>query len=623
MGILQRIRGRQTEGSDASTSAPAAFSVDQNSRGTDTSTTTAATLSADGKPLTGDVKIIGPNAPVPISSVLDEKSVIETSPPSTEHGILVNKEAVGTPGDDADIEKAEEDEEDLKVYPGGWTLGILTLGLCLALFVVALDNTIIATAIPRITTQFNSLNDVGWYGSSYLLTTTSLQPSFGKIYTYFDVKWTFLSALIIFELGSIVCAAAKNSVMLIVGRAIAGAGAAALFSGGMTIIAFSVPLKKRPIYIALLSSMFGISSVVGPILGGALTDKATWRWCFWINLPFGGVALLTVFFFFKNPIRKHNDLTTGQKIKKIDLLGAFFLICGIVCLLLALQWGGSTYPWRDSKVYGCLIGFGIIITMFIFLQFKLGENATIPPRILKQRTVLASSWFSCFLAMGLYTHVYYLPFYFQAVKGTTAEGSGIRTIPYLVSITLASIVIGGSITVIGIYTPFMWFGAVVFTIGAAMLSTLKAGSNAGQWIGYQILTGVGAGAGVQIPFIAVQAVLSEKDMPTGNAIAIFFNSLGGAVSISIAQNIFSNTLIQEIPKRAPGLNPATIISAGATHVKDVTPKDQLQGVLEAYSYAIDRSFILAIAVGAIALIFSLFVEWKSIKGKKMMAAGGA
>jgi MFS family permease len=172
----------------------------------------------------------------------------------------------------------EEEPEDESKYLSGFKLGVLSLGLCLTTFVIALDNTIIATAIPKITTVFNSLNDVGWYGSSYLLTTCSLQPSFGKVYTYFDVKYTYLFALVLFEIGSVICAAATSSPMFIVGRAIAGAGAAALFSGGMTIIGYSVPLRKRAIYIAALSSMFGIASVVGPLLGGALTDKASWRW---------------------------------------------------------------------------------------------------------------------------------------------------------------------------------------------------------------------------------------------------------------------------------------------------------------------------------------------------------
>jgi hypothetical protein len=180
-----------------------------------------------------------------------------------------------------DSDAGQPGEDDETKYPKGGPLAILTFGLCLATFVVALDNTIIATAIPKITTVFNSLNDVGWYGSSYLLTTTSLQPSFGKIYTYFNVKWTYIFALTVFELGSILCAAATSSTMLIVGRAVAGAGAAALFSGGMTIIAYSVPLRRRPVYIGFLSSMFGISSVIGPILGGAFTDRLTWRWCFW------------------------------------------------------------------------------------------------------------------------------------------------------------------------------------------------------------------------------------------------------------------------------------------------------------------------------------------------------
>lgn len=216
-----------------------------------------------------------------------------------------------------------------------------------------------------------------------------------------------------------------------------------------------------------------------------------------------------------------------------------------------------------------------------------------------------------------------MPFYFQAVKNTSAEGSGIRCIAYLVSNTIASIIVGGTITVIGYYFFFMWFGAAIFTVGAGMLYTLEVHSPASKWIGYQLLAGIGAGAGIQIPFIAVQVVLDEKDMPSGNAIAIFFNSLGGAVSISIAQNIFANTLVKDIIKNVPGLDPAAVISAGATHVREVVSAEQLPGVLSAYSNAVTSAFVVPIATSGIAFFVSLFVEWKSIKGKNIMGGGAA
>ncbi|KAL9620789.1 MAG: hypothetical protein Q9160_004689 [Pyrenula sp. 1 TL-2023] len=338
-----------------------------------------------------------------------------------------------------------------------------------------------------------------------------------------------------------------------------------------------------------------------------------------------------------------------QKLGQIDMLGALFLICAIVCLLLALQWGGSVYPWSNSKVWGNLLGFGLIVVVFIIIQVKRGDLATIPPRILlRQRTILGSAIFSVFIAMGIYSYVpstpshpysyastriitskssdpfstrqiYYLPFYFQAVKGTTAEGSGIRTIPFLVSNTIASLVVGGSITAIGPYVPFLFAGSAIYVIGSALLYTLKVSSSAGHWIGYQILAGAGSGACIQIPFIAVQVVLNKKDMPTGNAIAVFFNSLGGAISISIAQNIFSNTLQTQIPQHSHGVDPALIVAAGATHVREVTPPDQLAGVLEAYNIAVTHTLILPIAVGILAFFAAGIFEWKSVKGKNLMA----
>ncbi|CAG8949328.1 hypothetical protein HYFRA_00004954 [Hymenoscyphus fraxineus] len=523
--------------------------------------------------------------------------------------------------------KEEEEVEDQIVYPGGLKLALLTFGLCTANLAVALDNSILATAIPKITTVFpNSLKDVGWYGSSYLLTTTALQPSFGRIYTYFNVRNTYLFGLLLFEVGSIICATAQNSVSLIIGRAVAGAGAAALFSGSMIIIGFTVPLSTRPFYIACLSSMFGIASVVGPLLGGVLTDRVSWRWCFWINLPFGGIAVIAIIAFFKPPKRKESNLSIKEKVLEIDLLGAFFLICAIICLLLALQWGGSTYPWKDSKVWGCLLGFGLIISLFIGQQFRRGDRATIPPRIFKQRTVLFSSLFSCFLSMGLYVHVYFLPFYFQAIKGTTAEGSGIRTIPYVATITGAAVVVGLGITLLGPYKPFMIVGAAIYTVGAGLIYLLKVDSPAKDWIGFQLLSGIGAGAGVQIPFVAVQVVLNNRDMPTGNAIAIFSNSLGGAISISIGQNVFSNGLYKHIPTYAPNIPVDVVVAAGATHLREAIQgidPTALPNVLVAYMKAINETFVIAIAVGSLATIFACFVEGKSVKGKRIEQGGVA
>lgn len=228
-----------------------------------------------------------PSEETPIGSDPEKSALKEVSGASREEQgataskdepLKSSKEVTRTVTEGTTDSAGEEEIEDESKYPKALPLALLTFGLCTSTFTVALDNTIIATAIPRITTVFNSLNDVGWYGSAYLLTTTSLQPSFGKVYTYFNVKWTYIMALAIFEVGSVVCAAATNSTMLIVGRAVAGVGASALFSGGMTIIGYAVPLRQRALYIALLSSMFGISSVVGPILGGAFTDRLTWRW---------------------------------------------------------------------------------------------------------------------------------------------------------------------------------------------------------------------------------------------------------------------------------------------------------------------------------------------------------
>lgn len=272
--------------------------------------------------------------------------------------------------------------------PGTWGFTLLFSSLCLTTFMWALDTSIITTALPRITDRFNSSSDVGFYGSAYYLTSMIFQPVFGRILKYFDTKKFFMIAISIFEAGSIICATAISSNMFIAGRAIAGVGAAGCGSCGMFILTVSTPMDKRAFYLAIATGMFGISGVLGPVLGGVLTQRVGWPWCFWINLPIGAVASALIMVLFKPIHLPEMKLPLMQKLKNLDLVGSTLFFGAMVPLLLALEWGGSAKSWGDGAVWGCMLTFGVLISLFAFTQWRLQEAALTPPRIYRTREVL-------------------------------------------------------------------------------------------------------------------------------------------------------------------------------------------------------------------------------------------
>ncbi|MCJ1436570.1 hypothetical protein MMC27_005950 [Xylographa pallens] len=521
------------------------------------------------------------------------------------------------------ISSSERENDTQPVYPTRKALALIMLALYLAVFLVALDRTIIATAIPRITDDFHSLGDTGWYGSAYLLAQCASQLLFGRIYTFYSPKWVFLVAIGLFELGSAICGAAPTSVAFIVGRAFAGLGNSGIFSGAIVIMVYIVPLAKRSIYQGLIGAIYGVASVMGPLLGGVFTDHVTWRWCFYVNLPIGALTVLIIVLILQLPAQKPSGASLQQQFLQLDPLGNLFLLPSIVCLLLALEWGGSTYAWQNGRIIALLVLAGLLATAFLAVQVRAQEGATVPPRILAQRSMAAGFVFAFCLGAAMIAMVFYLPVWFQAITGVSAVASGIRSLPLMLSLVAASIAAGGAIAALGYYAPFMILSAVLMSVGAGLLTTLQPASGAAAWITYQILFGVGLGLGMQQPNLAAQTVLAPADVAVGASLMFFAQALGGAVFVSVAQTVFANSLVAGLSGVA-GLDAIDVVSTGATEIRNLVPADDLGVVLQAYNRALTDAYTVALATACFSAVGAFAVEWRSVKAKgKADGQGGA
>lgn len=309
-------------------------------------------------------------------------------------------------------------------------------------------------------------------------------------------------------------------------------------------------------------------------------------------------------------------LTIRQQIGQLDPLGTICFLPSITCLILALQWGGTKYQWGDARIIALLVVFGILIVAFIAIQIWKGEDATIPPRIISQRSIAFGFFCMICSAASMMVLVYYLPIYFQAIKDTTAIQSGIRTIPLVFSLITGNMMAAMLISRVGYYTAPLIASALIVPIGSGLMTTLNLNTGHAKWIGYQILAGYGIGLGMQQPSLAAQTVLSQSDVSIGSSIMFFAQQLSGAIFLAVGQNVFTQRLAQNLAG-TPGLDLEAILNAGATDLRTIVAPQFLHGVLVAYNDALRQAFVLGTAMASLMILGAVGVEWRSVNKDKM------
>ncbi|KAM0420406.1 hypothetical protein ACHAPT_011827 [Fusarium lateritium] len=403
--------------------------------------------------------------------------------------------------------------------------------------------------------------------------------------------------------------------MFIVGRAVAGIGAAGVLNGALTIIACILPPHKQAMVMGINVGLGQIGVAIGPLLGGVFTEKVSWRWCFYINLPIGAAVMIIYLF---TPIPEIKAKLPVREVLKnwfhlFDMVGFALIAPAAIMLLLALQYGGNDFAWDSPEVIGLFVGSAVTFAVFFVWEQRVGHDAMVPLYMLKNRIVYSASFTLFFLSGVLYIGNYYLPIYFQSIKNDSATMSGVHLLPSAIGQALLALMAGVFIHALGYYLPWVIIGSIIAAAGYGVLSLLEPDTSVSKWIGYQIPFGIGVGAAFAPSFIAIQNSISAAEIPMAMAIVIFTQYLGGATFLTAAQTIFTNVLKNEIRHKVVGVDANLIVAAGATVVRQVTPPQLLPGVLKAYSTAISRVFYLGAGISVAALPFGCGLGWKDIR----------
>jgi MFS family permease len=497
----------------------------------------------------------------------------------------------------------------------GWKWIVVVLAIYSSQFLFALDQTIVANVQPVIVEQFDSVSKLAWLSVAFLIGAAGTNLVWGKIFAQFNIKWTYILCIVAFEVGSAVCGAAPNIDAFIIGRAICGVSGAGMYVGLMTQLAVITTIKERPVYIGGAGLVWGVGTVLGPIVGGAFTDSAaTWRWSFYINLCVGAAAAPVYIFMLPN-IDPRPGVSLRHRAREMDYLGAILMIGASVSLVMAISFGGVEYPWKSGTIIGCFCCSGVLFILLGVQQvgpyFTTVARRIFPVEFFKSRTVLILFAITAAGGTAIFHPIYIAPIYFQFTRGDGALESGVRLLPFIMLMIVAVIANGTFLSKYGFYMPWYLVGGLFVVTGSALMYTVEASTTVAKIYGYTILIGFGVGLFSQASFSVAQAVVKPELIPA----SVGFISTGQIFGITITLAIANAVLLNESQKGIQALLPnssrseiqRTISGAKSDLFRDLSPALREQ-VLNVIVDSTSVTYALVIAAGALVTVLSLLLK---------------